>query len=70
MPNYAAAADQLVAAARDKMPGQMDMARRLLRETGDRDRALAMLTIHFMSIPSSGVAAIAADALLRLAEER
>jgi hypothetical protein len=66
--NMTAATDQLAAAARDNMPTAIDDARRLLHASPSRDVALATLTARMMRTPSSGVAAIAADALLRLAE--
>lgn len=67
--NFTAATDQLSAVARDNMPVLIDTARGFLSDMGDRDCALAALTLHFQTQAPSGVAAIAADAVLRLAEE-
>lgn len=66
--NVAVATDQLSAAAREKMPTQIELAGKVLRNADDRDQALALLTVHFRDQPHSGVCVIAADALLRLAE--
>lgn len=68
MISMTAATDQLAASARDNMPTAIDTARRLLAKTGDRDTALAALTMCHMKLSHAGVAAIAADALLRLVE--
>lgn len=67
--NHLAAVDQLAATARDEVPKLVASSRDLLTCLGDRDAALAALTTRFMCLPHNGVAALAADALLRLAEE-
>jgi hypothetical protein len=64
-----AAVDQLATAARDEMPNVIAIAAGALAAAPDRDRALATLTVHLLRMRPAGVAAIAADALLRLAEE-
>ncbi len=64
---YDAARDQLAAAARDNTPVMVRKAATALAEVG-RDEALARLTIRLQHFPMCGLAALAADALLRLAE--
>jgi hypothetical protein len=64
-----AAVDQLATAAREEMPNLITMAAETLASSTDRDRALATLTLHLQRMRPAGVAAIAADGLLRLAEE-
>lgn len=64
-----AAVDQLATAAREEMPNVITVAAATLASSTDRDRALATLTLHLQRMQPAGVAAIAADALLRLAEE-
>lgn len=66
-PRYAAAVDHLATAARDNTPLMVRRAGLTMAEVG-RDEALARLTIRLQQIPMCGLAALAADALLRLAE--
>lgn len=64
-----AVTDQVAAAVADRLPLQVEMARRVLVAVGDRDHALMSLAIHFVNrSEGGGVGLIAAAALLRLAE--
>ncbi len=65
---YDAARDQLAAAARDNTPVMVRRAAATMAEVG-RDEALCRLTVRLQKIPVCGLAALAADALLRLAEQ-
>lgn len=67
-PRYGAAVDQLATAARENVPPLVRRAGLTMAEVG-RDEALALLTVRLQKLPMCGVAAIAADALLRLAEQ-
>ncbi len=65
---YAAARGWLAAAARDNTPVMVRRAATTMAEIG-RAEALCRLTIRLQKIPMCGLAALAADALLRLAEQ-
>lgn len=59
----------LVTAIRDKMPGQEALAAVLLAQhPTDRDHALALLTLHYANQNPAAVRALAAAAMIRLAE--
>ncbi len=64
-----AAVDRLATAAREEMPGLITLAGQAFTQAANRDRALATLTLKLQHMRPAGVAAIAADALLRLAEQ-
>jgi hypothetical protein len=69
-PQTMASADQLAAATRDDVPKLINAARNVLAAAnGDRATALGAITVHFLTkMHPGGVAGVAADALLRLAE--
>ncbi len=62
------AAEHLATATRDQMPRLITTARQVRAETPNRDVALAELTAQLAQDPPDGVAAVAAEALLRLTE--
>ena len=66
--DYATAVTQLATAARDNTPIMVRRAGTLAAEVG-RNTALARLTVVLQQLPVCGIAALAADALLRLAEQ-
>jgi hypothetical protein len=61
--------DQIAAQARDNTPGIVAKAGGILAEVGNRDEALARIALHLVGQDRAAIAQLAADAVLRLAEQ-